>query len=51
MDIPVMEPDRQYFFMNECKKLVHERAVKKGRALTYCVTTFGCQMNPATMMA
>lgn len=45
MDIPVMEPDRQYYFMNECKKLVHERAVKKGRALTYCVTTFGCQMN------
>jgi tRNA-2-methylthio-N6-dimethylallyladenosine synthase len=45
MDIPVMEPDRQYFFMNECKKLIHEKAVKRGRALTYCVTTFGCQMN------
>ena len=45
MDIPIMEPDRQQFFMNLCKELVYEKSVQKGRALTYCVTTFGCQMN------
>ncbi len=43
--IPVMEPDRQYYFMNKCKKLILDLKAKKNRPLTYCVTTFGCQMN------
>lgn len=43
--IPVMEPDRQYYFMNKCKELVLDLKAKKNRPLTYCVTTFGCQMN------
>lgn len=43
--IPTMEPDRQYYFMNRCKEHVHELKAKMNRPLTYCVTTFGCQMN------
>ncbi len=43
--IPLMEPDRQHFFMNRCKELIYERQRKINRPLTYCVTTFGCQMN------
>lgn len=43
--IPAMEPDRQYYFMNRCKEHVHELRAKMNRPLTYCVKTFGCQMN------
>ncbi len=42
---PLMEPDRQYYFMNLCKEQVIDIRAAKGRELTYCVTTFGCQMN------
>ncbi len=44
-DIELMEPDRQFHFINLCKKLVLERKAELGRNLTYCVVTFGCQMN------
>lgn len=44
-DIPVLEPDRQYYFMNRCKELVYKKQNQLNRSLTYCVTTFGCQMN------
>lgn len=43
--IPLMEPDRQHYFMNRCKELIYEKQKKYNRPLTYCVTTFGCQMN------
>lgn len=43
--IPVMEPDRQFYFMNMCKQHVLDLKNKVNRTLTYCVTTFGCQMN------
>lgn len=43
--IPVMEPDRQYYFMNACKLLVCEQQAALNRNLTYCISTFGCQMN------
>lgn len=43
--IPLMEPDRQYYFMNKCKEYVLNLKATKQRQLTYCVTTFGCQMN------
>jgi tRNA-2-methylthio-N6-dimethylallyladenosine synthase len=42
---PVTEPERQYFFMERCRELVRQEAEKLGRPLTFCVTTFGCQMN------
>lgn len=43
--IPVMEPDRQYYFMDRCKTLVLEKKAALNRTLTYNIQTFGCQMN------
>ncbi len=43
--IPVREPDRQRFFMEACRDLVARRQSHYGRPLTFCDTTFGCQMN------
>ena len=45
LEIPVMEPDRQYYYMNLCKQILLDKRKELGRNLTYCVTTFGCQMN------
>ncbi len=44
-DIPVMEPDRQYYYINQCKELALELKSQKQSVPTYNVTTFGCQMN------
>lgn len=44
-EIPVMEPQRQFYYMDIAKQYVSRLAEKKGRPLTFCVTTFGCQMN------
>ena len=43
--IPSEEPARQNYFMDIAKKYVAELAEQKGAPLTFCVTTFGCQMN------
>lgn len=42
---PASEPERQLFFIEECRKLIEERSNAKGRKLTACIKTFGCQMN------
>ena len=42
---PASEPERQYYFMDRTKELVKEASERAGRALTFHVTTFGCQMN------
>ena len=39
------ETERQYYFMEAVKQEVQALADKLGRAPTYHVTTFGCQMN------
>ncbi|MBQ8527656.1 MAG: tRNA (N6-isopentenyl adenosine(37)-C2)-methylthiotransferase MiaB [Lachnospiraceae bacterium] len=39
------EPERQYFYIAKAKKLVEEMTQRLGRKPTFCVTTFGCQMN------
>lgn len=44
-EIPSMEPDRQYYFMNCCKEMILSKSRELGRTLTYNVQTFGCQMN------
>ncbi len=41
----LMEPDRQLHFINTCKQLIFDKKAGLGRNLTYCVVTFGCQMN------
>ena len=44
-EAPVQEPDRQYYYMAKARKYVAQKSEEIGRPLTFCVTTFGCQMN------
>ena len=44
-NIPVSEPERQYYFIEKARQILQERSEKLGRPMTFCVTTFGCQMN------
>lgn len=44
-NIPVQEPERQYYYIEKAKEYVQKAAKEAGRPLTFCVTTFGCQMN------
>lgn len=39
------EAQLQYEYIEKAKKIVEEKARKKGSKLTCCVVTFGCQMN------
>ena len=39
------EAARQYEFIEKAKALVAQKAAEIGRKLTFCVQTFGCQMN------
>ena len=42
---PLEEPARQYYFIEQCKKIVKKRSEQLGRSLFFCCVTFGCQMN------
>lgn len=42
---PTDETQRQYYFIVKAKQLISEKTQKLGRKLTFCVNTFGCQMN------
>ena len=42
---PVMEPQRQFYFVDQCRKIISALEIEKGRKLTACINTFGCQMN------
>ena len=44
-EAPQEEPLRQYYYIEKAKQYVDEEAKNLGRSLTFCVTTFGCQMN------
>ena len=44
-EIPTGETERQYFYIEKAKKYVEAASKELGRPLTFCVTTFGCQMN------
>lgn len=44
-EAPTTEPQRQYYFMEKGKELITKLSEEAGRPLTFCVTTFGCQMN------
>ncbi|MCH5280192.1 MAG: tRNA (N6-isopentenyl adenosine(37)-C2)-methylthiotransferase MiaB [Lachnospiraceae bacterium] len=39
------EAQIQYEYIEKAKKIVERESAKKGRKLTCCVNTFGCQMN------
>ncbi len=42
---PNQEPERQYYFIAKARAALRERERKAGRKLTFCLITFGCQMN------
>ncbi len=39
------EAERQYYYMEQCRRWLEEQRSKLGRPLTASVVTFGCQMN------
>ena len=43
--MPKAEVERQYYFIQVAKDIVAEKEAELGRKLTFCVNTFGCQMN------
>lgn len=43
--IPETEPQRQFYYMELARQYVSQLSAKKGRPLTACTRTFGCQMN------
>lgn len=45
MEAPVNEPERQYYYIKKARTYVEKIVEEIGRPLTFCVTTFGCQMN------
>ena len=49
--VPTTEPQRQFYFMEKAKEYVEDLARQLGRRPTFCVTTFGCQMNVEPVMA
>jgi len=44
-NIPTQEPQRQLYFIEKAGELVRQMEGQKGRRLTACIQTFGCQMN------
>ncbi|MCD8300958.1 MAG: tRNA (N6-isopentenyl adenosine(37)-C2)-methylthiotransferase MiaB [Clostridiales bacterium] len=44
-DAPVAEPERQYYFIARARAYLGHLEAEVGRKLTFCVCTFGCQMN------
>ena len=44
-EAPTTEPERQYYFIKKAREYVKTASGEAGRPLTFCVTTFGCQMN------
>lgn len=44
-EAPLQEPERQYYYIKKAREYVAQTTKELGRALTFCVTTFGCQMN------
>lgn len=44
-EAPFNEPERQYYYIKKARTYVKKIVEEIGRPLTFCVTTFGCQMN------
>ena len=42
---PADETKRQYYFMGKIRELLARKSAVLGRPVTYCLQTFGCQMN------
>ena len=44
-EAPANDPERQYYYIKKARAYVQQSSTEAGRPLTFCVTTFGCQMN------
>ncbi len=44
-DAPVEETQRQYYYIAKARGMIAQECTKEGRTFTYCLKTFGCQMN------
>ncbi len=44
-DPPEEEPARQYYFIAKARQILRRMEEEAGRRFTFCVHTFGCQMN------
>ena len=44
-EIPEDDTRRQYYYIEKAKEYVRKESEEIGRPLTFCFTTFGCQMN------
>ena len=44
-EIPEDDTRRQYYYIEKAKEYVRKESEEIGRPLTFCVNTFGCQMN------
>lgn len=44
-NIPALLPERQYYFIEKAKEKLTKLKEEEKREFTFCVTTFGCQMN------
>ena len=44
-EAPLLEPYRQYYYINQCRRMVEEQSGQLGRPLKAAIVTFGCQMN------
>lgn len=42
---PAEETQRQYYFIAKARHYLRQMELEAGRKLTFCVNTFGCQMN------
>lgn len=42
---PADDTARQYYFIEKAKDIFAEKCKEADKTLTFCVTTFGCQMN------
>ena len=41
LSIPEIEPERQYYFIEQVKEIITQKAEEKGSPLTYHIQTFG----------
>ena len=44
-EAPLTEPERQFYFISQNKKIIDAKKEIMGYNLTACINTFGCQMN------
>ncbi len=45
IEAPLEEPERQYYFIAKARAYLSQLERVIGRKLTFCICTFGCQMN------